>query len=88
MLNEKFLLLDKQLQIIENAIKLKIKENKVKMVENITKLDTLSPLKTLTRGYILVNKDDEKIIKSAKELNTGDKVNLRFIDGQIKAEII
>ena len=39
----------------------------------MSKLDTLSPLKTLTRGYSLTEKDN-KIVKSAKELKKDDKV--------------
>ena len=86
--NDNYMLLDKQLKRIENSIQSQIKEKKTYMVEWIAKLDALSPLKTLTRGYSLVSSEKGKMIKSAKELEQGDKVNLRFIDGERKAEII
>ena len=47
----------------------------------MSKLDALSPLKTLTRGYTLTEKDN-KIVKSSSELKQGDEVKLRFYDGE------
>ena len=86
--NENYMLLDKQIKKMENSIKTQLKEKKTYMIEWITKLDTLSPLKTLTRGYTLITTEDGKMIKNAKTLAKGDKINLRFIDGNRKAEII
>ena len=85
--NENYMLLDKQVKRLENSINLKIKEKKTYMVEWITKLDTLSPLKTLTRGYSIVSYEG-KMVNSAKTLKEGDKVNLRFADGQREAKIM
>ena len=86
--NENYMLLDKQMKRMENSINVQLKEKKAYMIEWITKLDTLSPLKTLTRGYTLVATENGEMVKSAEALNKGDKVNLRFIDGERKAEII
>ena len=85
--NENYMLLDKQIKRLENSINLKIKEKKTYMVEWITKLDALSPLKTLTRGYSIVSYES-KMINSAKTLKEGDKVDLRFADGQREAKIL
>ena len=85
--NENYMLLDKQVKRLENSINLKIKEKKTYMVEWITKLDTLSPLKTLTRGYSIVSYEG-KMVNSAKTLKEGDKVDLRFADGQREATIM
>ena len=86
-INEKYMLLDKFTKTLENSMKLKIKEKKTYMVEWISKLDALSPLKTLTRGYSITTKEG-KVVKSANEVNSGDKVNLRFTDGERKAQIL
>ena len=67
---------------------LKIKEKKTYMVEWISRLDALSPLKTLTRGYVMATNEQGKIIKSVKEVNSEDKVSLRFTDGEKKAQIL
>ncbi len=49
-------------------------------------LDTLSPLKTLSRGFATVSKG-EKLVTSVKQLNRGDQVSLRLSDGSKDAEI-
>ena len=86
-INENYMLLDKFTKTLVNSMELKIKEKKTYMVEWVSKLDALSPLKTLTRGYSITSKED-KIVKSVNELNSGDKVNLRFTDGKKEAQIL
>ena len=86
-INDNYLRIDNYIKRLENSIKTKQKEEKTKYIELISKLDALSPLKTLTRGYSIVETDD-KIIKSSKQLSTGDKIKLRFSDGQKNAEIL
>ena len=86
-INDNYLRIDSYIKRLENTIKIKQKEEKTKYIELISKLDALSPLKTLTRGYAIVE-TDHKIIKSSTQLNTGDKIKLRFSDGQKNAEIL
>ena len=86
-INDNYLRVDNYIKRLENTIKIKQKEEKTKYIELISKLDALSPLKTLTRGYSIVETDD-KSIKSSKQLKTGDKIRLRFSDGQKNAEIL
>lgn len=87
-INENYMLIDKYTKLLENSMNLKIKEKKTYMVEWISKLDALSPLKTLTRGYVMATNEQGKIIKSVKEVNSEDKVILRFTDGEKKAQIL
>ena len=87
-INDKYLKIDNIVKNIENIIKLKEKQEKTKYVEIVSKLDALSPLKTLTRGYSIVENDNKKIIKSAKDLKKDDKILLKFIDGSKNAKII
>ena len=86
-INDNYLRIDNYIKRLENTIKIKQKEEKTKYIELILKLDALSPLKTLTRGYSIVETDN-KIIKSSTQLKTGDKIRLRFSDGQKNAEIL
>lgn len=78
--------LDSYVQRLEMKIRAIQKESQTSYVELVTKLDTLSPLKTLTRGYSLTEKDG-KIIKSVTELKNDDEVKLRFVDGEKSAVI-
>ena len=86
-INEKSLILDDLMKKIETSITNKIKDEKTKLLEQVTKLDTLSPLKTLTRGYCISQKNG-KIVKSSKELKVDDEINLKFVDGEKQVKVI
>ena len=85
-INDNYLKVDTYIKQLESIIKEKEKAKKTKYVELIAKLDTLSPLKTLYRGYSITEKDG-KIVKSKEELTKGDIVNLKFIDGKKQATV-
>ena len=86
-INDYYLRIDRCLKSIENSSIKKLKDCKLEAAKAITKLDTLSPLKTLTRGYCLTESDG-KVITKAEELKTGMEVDLRFQDGKAKAKVI
>lgn len=58
-----------------------------KLINCVAKLDSLSPLKTLTRGFVTV-KSNEKTVKSVKDINEGELVNIRFADGEADCKVI
>lgn len=86
-INEQYIAVDMKLKRIENSIILKLKDCKTNMTNVISKLDALSPLKTLTRGYIIAQKGNT-IIKSVQDIKTDEQINLRFQDGERKAKIL
>lgn len=89
-INEQYMVLDMKVKKLQNSISNKIKEEKTKYVKSVAKLDALSPLKTLARGYSIVSLDNEKdkdVIISAKQLKKDDKINVKFADGDVKAII-
>lgn len=51
-----------------------------------SKLESLSPLKVLARGYSITKKDNNVIINS-KDLSVGDSISIQFADGNAKAKI-
>lgn len=51
-----------------------------------SKLDSLSPLKVLARGYSIAKKN-ENIIVNSKDLSVGDSISIQFANGKAKAEI-
>lgn len=85
-IQERYIHLDTINRSLQNSINNKIQIQKTKMVEIVTKLDSFSPLKTLTRGYTILQKNNT-IIKSVNDLNMGDEINIRLIDGKAKAKI-
>ena len=86
-INEKYMLIDIKVKSIQNSITKIYNEKKTIMIKEISKLDALSPLKTLTRGYSIVQVNNS-IIKSVKQLKKDDEIDIRLIDGKTRAKII
>ena len=86
-INDNFLRLDGNIKLIQNAINIKYKDSKMNFTKVISSLDTLSPLKTLARGYSIAEKDGN-IIKTIKELNSDDLISIRLTDGKRNAKIL
>lgn len=86
-IKDQYMILDKYVKRLETKINILQKDKKTQFIELVSKLDTLSPLKTLTRGYCLTEKEN-KIIKSASELKKNDNIKLKFYDGEKTANIL
>lgn len=86
-INEIAITLDILVKSIQNSIQNKLHKSKTSAVEIITKLDALSPLKTLARGYNIAEKNG-KIITKKQDVNLGDEITLRFIDGNVVTKVI
>ena len=81
------IMLDSKSQyMIKNAENIIIGKERALLV-NAAKLDSLSPLSVLSRGYGIVTDYKEKVIRSVTELDKGVKVGIRFSDGSVKARI-
>ncbi len=52
-----------------------------------SKLDSLSPLKVLSRGYSIVKKNND-IVTDIHQLNETDIITIQFENGTVKAEIV
>ena len=86
-INESYITIDNLIKNMINNMNNKMVIARTKFINNVSKLDALSPLKTLSRGYSIASKEN-KIVKSVKDLNTGDKISIRFSDGEKEAEVI
>ena len=51
------------------------------------KLDALSPLKVLSRGYAVVRGESGDIVKSVDQVKQKDRIDIRLIDGTLTANI-
>ena len=56
-------------------------------LRNVDKLNVLNPLLTLKRGYTLT-KVEGKVVSSAKQVKSGDKLDVEFDDGIINTRVI
>lgn len=51
------------------------------------KLEALSPLAVLSRGYGVVSSDEGKVIKEIADVSVGDKITVKVRDGEIYAGV-
>lgn len=59
-----------------------------RLAENVARLDALSPLAVLARGYALVRRErDGRIVRGAAELRVGDDLDLRLGEGHAGARV-
>ena len=52
-----------------------------------SKLDAMSPLKVLTRGYAITQKEDGTMLRSVSQVASGDHIQIRLQDGALIARI-
>lgn len=80
-IDEYNLRIDNYIRSMENSVNLKIAHLKRAFSEQAARLNALSPLQTLSRGYAIPTKEDGTVIRSAKEMASGDEFTLRLKDG-------
>lgn len=86
-INEQYIRIDMLIKSLQHNMITKYKDKKNEMITSVAKLDSLSPLKTLTRGYCIAQVEG-KSIKSVNDIEKEQEVDLRFIDGNKKAKIL
>ena len=62
-------------------------QKKRRFVELTAKLDAMSPLKVLTRGYAMAQTADGSVIRSVTQVDPGDPITVRLTDGSICATV-
>ena len=85
-IKEKELLRLKNSYVLQKPYQLLDKKS-TKYLQLISKLEPLSPLKTLKRGYT-ITRADNKVINSCKNTKKGDVLEIQFCDGEIKTKVI
>lgn len=83
---EKRLLTIKNSYVLKNPYQLLDKKAN-KYLQIVSKLETLSPIKTLQRGYTFTKKDG-KVVTSSKNVKKDDILDIEFTDGMVKTKVI
>ena len=78
--------IDDMLRTSEICIKKELLENKKNMSVSVSKLDALSPLKVLSRGFSVAADSDGTVVRSVEDLEKNNEFILTLPDG--KAECI
>ena len=77
-------------QLVANAVKhmmravgqqLESKQNKAAQAMHL--LDTVSPLKTLGRGYSIIRDNNDAVIRSVAAVKAGDELRGQLVDGEV-----
>jgi len=86
-IDERRLRLDNITKHFENAGQTKLANKRQQFLLNTSKLESLSPLSIMNRGFAAVKSQNGEFIKSAKQMKTGDSVNVLMSDGNVKCDI-
>ena len=73
---------------MESLMKSLMERKKSSLLQGAAKLDALSPLAVLGRGYSALFNEKGETIHKNEQIKAGDKVIVRLSDGTAKAEIL
>lgn len=65
-----------------------IAARKQKYIAAAAKLDAMSPLKVLTRGYSMTRKEDGTVVRSVSQTEIGERVRISLEDGTLCATVM
>ena len=60
---------------------------KQRYVAMTAKLDAMSPLKVLTRGYAMAQTQDGDVLRSVSQVRSGDRIRISLSDGALSADV-
>lgn len=73
---------------LKRAIALRLRETRQAFGHLLGRLDALSPLKVLQRGYAMVyNETGERVITSVRDVAPGEAVSVRLADGRLDCQV-
>lgn len=87
-LRDKILSVNNYEKDLRNCAKILLKDSGAKLSKLTATLDSLSPLKTLSRGFFVLEDENKNVITSAQDLNIGEVVKLIMHDGEKNAQIL
>ena len=70
-----------------HSVQTLINNQKHRFISLTAKLDAMSPLKVIARGYSIAQTEDNTLIRSVKQTRVGDKMSVMVSDGSIYAEV-
>ena len=84
-INRYRMIIDSLMSKSESDLRYKIEKYRTRCVKSITKIDTLSPLKTITRGYSVTEDMNGNIVRKVSDVNSNDEIKITLTDGKISA---
>lgn len=65
-----------------------INQKKQRYIAAVSKLDAMSPLKVLTRGYSMAQTSAGEVLRSVHQVELGERVSIRLTDGILSATVM
>lgn len=74
-------------QSLHEAMRTLFERRRKEHLQLLTKLDALSPLRVLSRGYSVVESDDARVLNKRKQFIAGMSIRIRVEDGVVNANV-
>ena len=87
-LDDKRMVLDYQREKLAAGLNAALNRERQHFGQLASKLDALSPLKVLGRGYAIPRKADGGVVRSVADVAPGDPLKLRVADGEISCQVV
>jgi len=72
---------------LDNAMRRRIARDAARLSDAAVRLDGLSPLTILARGYAIATRADGRALRSADETSVGEEISVRLGRGQLAARV-
>ena len=83
---------EKQLELLTNRLVSAQNRNiariRQRYISNVAKLDAMSPLKVLMRGYAMAEDEKGELVRSVDQVEPGDRITVSLSDGRLTATVV
>jgi exodeoxyribonuclease VII large subunit len=73
---------------LERAMRTRLDRHRERLAGLAGKLEALSPLSVLERGYAVARTDEGRVLRTVEDFPEGSTFNLRVVDGTVRAEAL
>jgi exodeoxyribonuclease VII large subunit len=78
---------DNLIKQAEKSFLLTFEGKKKELAKHLAKLDALSPLGVMARGYAIATEEDGTVIRTIKKMSPGKEFSLRLSDGECQCQV-
>ena len=82
----------KSLELLKNrmisAQNQTISQKNARYIAAVSKLDAMSPLKVLTRGYSMAQTERGEVLRSVRQVELGERITVSLSDGKLSATVM
>ncbi len=83
---------EKSLELLKNrmiaAQNQNITRKNQQYIAAVSKLDAMSPLKVLSRGYAMTQNQSGEVIRSVNQVELGERITVNLSDGKLSATVM